>query len=89
MNISLRWLEAFLRRPLDPKDVAHRLTMLGAPVDAIEPLHTDLSEIVNMCDRALVMYEGQVVRELSGADLTETNLVSAALNLTAPAAPIV
>ena len=38
---------------------------------------TDLSEIVNMCDRALVMYEGQVVRELSGADLTETNLVSA------------
>ncbi len=49
---------------------------------------TDLSEIVNMCDRALVMYEGQVVRELSGADLTETNLVSAALNLTVPAAPI-
>jgi phenylalanyl-tRNA synthetase beta chain len=46
MNISLRWLEAFLRRPLDPKDVAHRLTMLGAPVDAIEPLHTDLGELV-------------------------------------------
>jgi ribose transport system ATP-binding protein len=45
---------------------------------------TDLSEIVNMCDRALVMYEGQVIKELSGADLTETNLVSAALNLTAP-----
>ena len=31
MNISLRWLEAFLRRPLDPRDVAERLTMLGAP----------------------------------------------------------
>jgi phenylalanyl-tRNA synthetase beta chain len=46
MNISLRWLEAFLRRPLAPKDVAHRLTMLGAPVDAIEPLHTDLGELV-------------------------------------------
>jgi phenylalanyl-tRNA synthetase beta chain len=46
MNISLRWLEAFLRRPLEPKDVAHRLTMLGAPVDAIEPLHTDLGELV-------------------------------------------
>ncbi len=46
MNISIRWLEAFLRRPLDPKDVAHRLTMLGAPVDAIEPLHTDLGELV-------------------------------------------
>jgi ribose transport system ATP-binding protein len=46
---------------------------------------TDLSEIVNMCDRALVMYEGQIVQELSGAGLTEANLVSAALNLTAPA----
>jgi phenylalanyl-tRNA synthetase beta chain len=46
MNISLRWLEAFLRRPLDPRDVAHRLTMLGAPVDAVEPLHTDLGELV-------------------------------------------
>jgi phenylalanyl-tRNA synthetase beta chain len=46
MNISLRWLEAFLRRPLDARDVAERLTMLGAPVDAIEPLHTDLGELV-------------------------------------------
>ena len=46
MNISLRWLEAFLRRPLNPHDVAHRLTMLGAPVDAIEPLHTDLGDLV-------------------------------------------
>jgi phenylalanyl-tRNA synthetase beta chain len=46
MNVSLRWLEAFLRRPLDPGDVADRLTMLGAPVDAVEPLHTDLSELV-------------------------------------------
>ena len=46
VNISIRWLEDFLRRPLDPPDVAERLTMLGAPVDAIEPLHTDLGDIV-------------------------------------------
>ena len=46
MNVSIRWLEDFLRRPLDPPDVAERLTMLGAPVDAIEPLHTDLGDIV-------------------------------------------
>jgi phenylalanyl-tRNA synthetase beta chain len=46
MNVSLRWLEAFLRRPLDPRDVADRLAMLGAPVDAVEPLHTDLAELV-------------------------------------------
>lgn len=45
MNVSRRWLEEFLRRPLDPRDVANRLAMLGAPVDAIEPLHSGLSEI--------------------------------------------
>ncbi len=43
---------------------------------------TDLTEIVGLCDRALVMYEGAVVRELSGPSLTEANLVSAALGMT-------
>lgn len=46
MNVSLRWLEAFLRRPLDPKDVVARLAMLGAPVDAVEPLRADLGDII-------------------------------------------
>jgi phenylalanyl-tRNA synthetase beta chain len=46
VNISVRWLEDFLRRSLDPADVAERLTMLGAPVDAVEPLHAGLDEIV-------------------------------------------
>ncbi len=46
MKASLRWLEAFLRQPLDPADVAVRLGMLGAPVDAIEPIGTDLGAFV-------------------------------------------
>jgi phenylalanyl-tRNA synthetase beta chain len=46
MNISRRWLEDFLRRPLGAPDVAERLAMLGAPVDAIEPVHADLGPIV-------------------------------------------
>ncbi len=46
MNASRRWLEAFLRRPLDSRDVAARLAMLGAPVDAIEPVGADLSAFV-------------------------------------------
>ena len=46
MNISRKWLEAFLRRPLDAKDVAERLAMLGATVDAIEPLNPGLEDIV-------------------------------------------
>lgn len=45
MNLSLRWLEAFFRRPLDASDVAHRLAMLGATVDAIEPLAPGLGDI--------------------------------------------
>jgi phenylalanyl-tRNA synthetase beta chain len=46
MNLSRRWLEAFLGRALDPKDLTERLAMLGAPVDAVEPLHAGLGEIV-------------------------------------------
>jgi phenylalanyl-tRNA synthetase beta chain len=46
MNVSLRWLEEFLRRPLEVKDVTERLAMLGAPVDTVEPLHTDLHDII-------------------------------------------
>lgn len=46
MKASRRWLEAFLRRPLEARDVAEKLAMLGAPADAVEPLHADLRDIV-------------------------------------------
>jgi len=46
VNVSLRWLQDFLRRELDPADVTARLAMLGAPVDAVEPLYSGLDEIV-------------------------------------------
>ena len=46
MNISLRWLQDFLRRELDPADVTARLAMLGAPVDAVETLHAELAPFV-------------------------------------------
>ncbi|HSB54045.1 MAG TPA: phenylalanine--tRNA ligase subunit beta, partial [Gemmatimonadales bacterium] len=46
MNISRRWLEGFLGRKLDAQDVANRLVMLGAGVDAIEPQHPGLDKIV-------------------------------------------
>jgi phenylalanyl-tRNA synthetase beta chain len=45
MNVSRRWLEDFLRRPLETRDLVVRLGMLGAPVDAVEPLHAGLGEI--------------------------------------------
>ena len=43
---------------------------------------TDLTEIVGLCDRAMVMYEGAVVRDLSGPALSEAALVSAAVGVT-------
>ena len=46
MNISRLWLESFLRRRLEAHDVAQRLVMLGAEVDAIEPLHPGLEQVV-------------------------------------------
>jgi phenylalanyl-tRNA synthetase beta chain len=46
MNLSRRWLEAFLRRPLDVGDLAARLAMLGVSVDGIEPLHPGLEQVV-------------------------------------------
>lgn len=46
MNLSRRWLEGFLRRPLNANDAAKRLVMLGAGVDAIEPINGGLADIV-------------------------------------------
>lgn len=42
---------------------------------------TELSELVGMCDRVLVLYEGHIFRELIGDNITEENIVSAALGL--------
>ena len=47
---------------------------------------TDYAELIGCCDRVLVMYEGRVTAELAGEAITETNIVSAALDLKADAA---
>ena len=46
MKLSRRWLEAFLRRPLEARDVAQHREPLGAPADAIEPLNRELEAVV-------------------------------------------
>jgi len=46
MNVSRRWLEGFLRRPLDAADVARRLVALGAEVSTVQALHPGLEPIV-------------------------------------------
>src|SRR6266702_4420262 len=46
MIVSRRWLEALLERTLDARDVADRLTLHAAAVDAVVPLHQDLNDIL-------------------------------------------
>jgi phenylalanyl-tRNA synthetase beta chain len=45
VNISRRWLERFLRRPLEAQDISTRLAAQGAAVDLIEPLNAGLGDI--------------------------------------------
>ncbi|OKL53399.1 hypothetical protein BSZ39_09795 [Bowdeniella nasicola] len=40
-------------------------------------------ELVTLCDRVLVMFEGKIVKELIGDDITEESLVSSALQISA------
>jgi len=46
VNISVNWLSALLDRAIDPDDAAHRLAMLCAPVDGVEPLYQELGDVV-------------------------------------------
>ncbi|MEO9650211.1 MAG: sugar ABC transporter ATP-binding protein [Roseobacter sp.] len=48
---------------------------------AIVLYSTDYEELIGCCDRVAVMYDGQIVRELAGNDITEHNIISSALNI--------
>jgi ribose transport system ATP-binding protein len=42
---------------------------------------TDYDELIGLCDRVLILYQGRIVRQLSGDAITETNIVGASLNI--------
>jgi ribose transport system ATP-binding protein len=44
---------------------------------------TDYDELIGCCDRVAIMYDGRIMRELEGAELTETNIIASALNVDA------
>ena len=48
---------------------------------------TDYDELIGCCNRVAVFYDGTITRVLQGPDLTEHNLIGAALNLTSAASP--
>ena len=51
------------------------------PGAAILFYSTDYDELIGCCDRVLVLYDGAIVRELAGDDITEHALVAARFNL--------
>lgn len=63
------------------QEIYHLMRGLADQGHAILFFSTDLPEIIGLCDRSLVMYEGAVVRELAGGDLTKENLIGAALGI--------
>ncbi len=44
---------------------------------------TDYDELIGCCDRVLVLYDGSILRELVGSEITEHALIASALNIDA------
>jgi ribose transport system ATP-binding protein len=42
---------------------------------------TDYAELIGCCDRVVMLFEGRIVRELTGDDMTEQEILRAAFNL--------
>ena len=42
---------------------------------------TDHDELIGMCDKIVVLYQGRVVRELTGEAMTEANMMAASFSL--------
>ena len=65
------------------QEIYHLMRDLADKGAALLFFSTELSELVGMCDRVLVLYEGRIFRELVGDAINEENIVSAALGLNA------
>jgi ribose transport system ATP-binding protein len=63
-------------------ELLRRLADAGA---AVLFYSTDYDELIGMCDRVLILYDGRVARELVGDDINEHNIIAASLNLPARA----
>jgi ribose transport system ATP-binding protein len=48
---------------------------------------TDHGELIGMSDKIVVLYQGRVVRELTGKAMTEANMMAASFSLEQPAIP--
>jgi ribose transport system ATP-binding protein len=68
------------------QELYHLMRKLADGGAAILFYSTDYDELIGMCDRIAILAQGKVVRELRGVEITENNIVAAALNLRPAAA---
>ncbi len=59
------------------------LRKLAEQGTAIILYSTDYDELIGVCDRVMVMYDGSIVSELEGDDITEQNIIASSLNIDA------
>ncbi|MEM0947463.1 MAG: sugar ABC transporter ATP-binding protein [Pseudomonadota bacterium] len=63
------------------QEIYRLLRSLAEQGAAIILYSTDYEELIGCCDRVTVMYDGAVVRELEGEEITERNIIASALNM--------
>ena len=61
------------------QDLYSSILRLSEAGIAVLWLSTEVEEIVNVCHRAVVMYEGKIIKTLAGASLTADEVVGAAM----------
>jgi ribose transport system ATP-binding protein len=63
------------------QEIYRLLRQLADAGAAILYYSTDYEELIGCCDRVAVMYDGRIVRELAGAEITEHAIIASALNM--------
>jgi ribose transport system ATP-binding protein len=63
------------------QEIYQLLRKLADAGAAILLYSTDYDELVGCCDRVAILYQGRILRELCGTEITEHNIVATALNL--------
>jgi ABC-type sugar transport system ATPase subunit len=61
------------------KDIFTLVRNLAEKGNSIIYFSTDVEELVNVCDRVLVMFDGNISASFSGQDMTQVNIVSASI----------
>jgi AI-2 transport system ATP-binding protein len=64
------------------EDVYKIIYQLKSQGVAILVISSDMQEIIQVCDRALVMYRGRIIKQFVDTEITQNNLMNAAFGLT-------